>query len=112
MSRALEKEFGVAPDLDVEAQRAILILEKPVPLNWKRAADLIGGASYTFAGAHFRARGRIRKGPDGRMEFELAGSAQVMAVTGSADPTEGEVEIAARLEEWDTEPKIVVLQLR
>lgn len=112
MFRALEKEFGIAPDLDIEAQRAIVLLEKAMRLNWKRVSDLIGGASYTFADAHFRARGRIRRRPDAGAEFEFAGSGQVMRVAGSADPTETEVEIAARVEEWDTEPKIVVLDIR
>ena len=112
MSRALEREFGAAPDLDIEAQRAFLILEKPMRLDWKRVSDLIGEASYTFGGAHFRARGRIRRTPEGVTEFEFAGSAQVIPISEPVDAAEGEIEISARVEDWGSKPKIVVLDVK
>ncbi|MEK7465769.1 MAG: hypothetical protein AAB074_00005 [Planctomycetota bacterium] len=116
MSRALEKEFGVAPDLDVEAQRAIVTLEKPARFEWNRVANRVNCASYTFGGAHIRARGRLRISADRRTgEFEFAGSGQIMPVSGGLEgiaSSGAEVEVVALIENWNETATLVVLAVK
>ena len=105
MVRALEKYFGATPDLDIEEQRAILVIKKPMPIDWKAVADLIKRANYTFGGAHLRARGRLVDGGQGRLGFEFAGSGQRTEVK---NPEAGrakagqDAKIAGRVEDWKT----------
>ena len=114
MVRALEKYFGATPDLDIEEQRAILVLKKPMVIDWKVVEDLIKRANYTFGGLHLRARGRLIES-EGEFSFELAGSGQrVKLSAGSQDrkPSAREMEISARLEHWKTSATFAILEAK
>lgn len=105
MVRALEKYFGATPDLDIEEQRAILVLKKPVVIDWKTVADLIKRANYTFGGAHLRTRGRLVESGQGRLEFEFAGSGQRIEVKNpdaAREKVGQNAKIAGRVEDWKT----------
>ena len=115
MSRALEKYFGTEPDLDIEAQRAIVVLKRPMPIDWMRVDELVRDANYTFGGAHVRTRGRVvhlSGGPPDRLEFEFAGSGQRIAIKNSESASslgEKTVEIAARIDDWRNASVLTIL---
>ena len=109
MVRALEKYFGVTPNLDIEEQRATLVLQKPMAIDWKHVADMIKRANYTFGGAHLRAHGRLVE-VEGRAFFEIAGSDQRMPLKNpQVAPGKGSAAIVARIEDWKNEPKIYLI---
>ena len=115
MVRALEKYFGTTPDLDIEAQRAILVLKRPVAIDWKAVDNLVKRANYTFGGAHLRARGRVTLEDEAGVNtliFEFGGSGQkievknqdlVRAILGQPG------EFAVRVENWKKGPAHLVL---
>ena len=115
MFRALDKYFGSEPDLDIEAQRAIVVLKKPMPIDWKHIDEIVRDANYTFGGAHLRTRGRIvqaQGGPPNRLEFEFVGSGQRIAIKNSESARSAmgkTVEVAARIDEWNATPELSVL---
>lgn len=108
MVRALEKYFGVTPDLDIEEQRATLVLNKPMAIDWKHVADMIKRANYTFGGAHLRARGRPVRVEE-RPFFEFAGSGQRMPLKYPDEArslASREAVVVAAVEDWKDEPKL------
>ena len=115
MSRALQRYFGVEPDLDIEAQRAIVALQRPMSIDWKIVAERIRRANYTFGGAHLRARGTILAlaQPERQLLLELDGSGQrfVLANPERAQDLENRrVEVVARVENWQSDSPRLVLQ--
>jgi hypothetical protein len=111
----MEKYFGVTPDLDIDEQRALLVLKKPMTIDWLKVADLIKRANYTFGGAHLRSRGRFVDADQGRLGFEFASSGQRLEVK---NPEAGrskmgqEARIVGRLEDWKTgTPALIVIAL-
>lgn len=117
MVRALEKYFGATPDLDIEEQRAILVLKKPMAIDWKIVEDLIKRANYTFGGAHLRTKGRIvEEGAGSGMKilvFEFASTGQKMEIKNPEQLRSSigrMAEFAARVEDWKKgTPRLVVL---
>ena len=108
MVRALEKYFGVTPDLDIEEQRAILVLRKPMAIDWKTVADLVKRANYTFGGAHLRVRGGVVD-VEGRPAVEFLGTGQRMPVK---NPEIARILgreatlVAGRVEDWKDAPQL------
>lgn len=115
MFRALQRDFGVEPDLDIEAQRAIVTLRRPMSIDWQRVAKTIGQANYTFGGAHLRARGTFRATSqgDGQLFFEFDGTGQRLVVVnpdGVQEAGNERMEVVARVEDWQSDaPRLVVL---
>lgn len=110
MHRVLKKYFGADPDLDIEAQRAIVVVKKPMTFDWTKVGDLVKNASYTFAGAHLRLRGRFRvSSPPGRdsvLTFVVDSSKQEIPVKASdlaRSAGEQPIEAVLRVEEWKKE---------
>lgn len=106
MVRALENYFGVTPDLDIEEQRAVIVLKRPMAIDWKTVDDLVKRANYTMGGAHLRARGRIVEedaGGSKTMLFEHSGSGQKIEVK-NQDGVRSSLgktgEFVGRVEDW------------
>ena len=101
MYRAISRYFGAEPDLDIEAQRAIVVVKEPMSIDWAAVDSLVANASFTLAGIHLRARGEFLE-PD---SFRFDGSEQRIrhraSDSWSAPP--GSTEIAARIEDWKSE---------
>lgn len=112
----MERYFGETPDLDIEEQRALLILKKPMKIDWKAVADMIKRANYTFGGTHLRMRGRVLEqdagGSNKKLTLELVGPGQSMEIKNpdrirsSIGKT---VEVVARVVDWKEEARLVVL---
>ena len=117
MVRALEKYFGVTPDLDIEEQRAILVLKKRMMIDWKVVEALIQRANYTFGGAHLRTKGRIVEeeagGATKTLVLEFSGTGQKMEIKNPEQVRSfmgKTAEFAARVEDWKKgTPRLVVL---
>jgi hypothetical protein len=114
VSRALEKYFGREPDLDIEAQRAIVVLKKPMKFDWKKVDQVTRDANYTFGGAHLRVRGRVVQvdGVPQRLAFEFKGSGDRIPVV-NEDVGRGlvgrDVTMTGRIENWSQTTAIVIL---
>lgn len=119
MARALERYFGAEPDLDIEAQRAIIGIKKPMAIDWKAIDAMIKRASFTFGGAHIRARGQVvplSSANGSRLAFEFAGTSQRIELK-NPERARGllgqTVEIAGRIEDWKSDaPRLLVLDSR
>lgn len=117
MVRALEKYFGATPDLDIEEQRAVVVLKRPMAIDWKVVEDLIKRANYTFGGAHLRTKGRIIEEVAGSgmktLVFEFHGSGQKMEIKNPEQVRSSigkTAQFAARVEDWKKgTPRLVVL---
>ena len=115
MSRALQHYFGVEPDLDIEAQRAVVVLRRPMSIDWQRVDESIRRANYTFGGAHLRTRGTFLGAAQGDkpLLFEVDGTDQRLVVA-NLERVQGlgkvQVEVIARVEGWQTDvPHLVIL---
>lgn len=119
MVRALEKYFGATPDLDIEEQRALVVLKRPMAIDWKVVQDLIKRANYTFGGAHLRTRGRIVEEVAGggmkTLVLEFSGTEQKMEIKNPEQVrlSMGKTaEFAARVEDWEKgTPRLVVFSV-
>ena len=115
MFRALQSYFGVDPDLDIEAQRAIVVLQRPMSIDWQHVTEIIRRANYTFGGAHFRARGTFLADVQGDMQilFEVDGTGQRLVVVNPERAHElgsMRVEVVARVEDWQSDAPRLVIQ--
>ena len=112
MVRALEKYFGATPDLDIEEQRALVVLKRAMAIDWKVVEDLIKRANYTFGGAHLRTKGRIIE-EGASVVFEFSGTGQKMEIKNPEQvrsPIGKTAEFAARVEDWKKgTPRLFVL---
>lgn len=115
MFRALQGYFRVEPDLDIEAQRAILVLRRPMNIDWQHVAGIIREANYTFGGAHLRTRGTfvVAAQGDAQLLFEFDGTGQRMVV---ANPERVQAvggarrAVVARVEDWQGDaPRLTIL---
>lgn len=114
MFRALEKYFGSEPDLDIEAQRALVVLKKPMAIDWKKVDQLTRDANYTFGGAHLRLRGQVVQvdGVQQSLAFEFKDSGDRIPVV-NEDVGRGlmgrDLTMTGRIENWSQKAAIVIL---
>ncbi|MFY9344329.1 MAG: hypothetical protein WAT39_17690 [Planctomycetota bacterium] len=114
MFRALSRYFGAEPDLDIEAQRAIVVLSRPMRIEWQVVDRLVTRAGYTLAGIHLRARGEF-VGPAAPGEqppelFQFAGSGQTIRIE-LRGPVPGEVQrpvqVTGRIDAWQSDGPVL-----
>lgn len=109
MARSLERQLGAEADLNIDLQRAIFVLTKPIALDFARMDDIVSRNSFTLGGIHFRARGKIVAAKGGlAFEFETG---QRVLISDPAKPGPS-VEVVGLVTDWKgAEPRMKIVQL-
>jgi hypothetical protein len=114
VARAIRNRFGSEPSIDIDAQRAIVVMTQPRPVDWAALDRAISRMSFTFGGAHVRARGRLVESR-GAWAFEFAGGAPTIPLSEASGRREDigrEQTIVGRVENWRQSATLAIIDSR
>lgn len=84
--------MGATPDLNIDLQRAIFVLEKPIALDFAKSDEIVSRNGFTLGGVHVRVRGKFVENGI----FEVRSTGQRVTVE---NPQPG-TEIVATVPDW------------